>query len=319
MKCLTMISIAVLALSVQAATAAPDSFPSRPLKIVVPMPPGSAPDIRLRLVAQQLTKTLGQQVVVENRAGGAGVIGVQAVLSSEPDGHTLLAAPASIFTILPAQLTKLAFDVNRDLIAIGTFMAEGQVVAATTKLNVSTFSRLLALAESRPDTISIGTNPAGSLPHLAAQLIVMHSKAPMTIVPFSQGGTNAAIREVLGGRIHVVIDGRPGLKAALDSGDLQALAIMTRERLPAMPDLPTAAETLPGVTAVGWFALCAPRGTSAEIVRKIEQGLRAALESIELSKRVEQIGTPFRPMFGPELVKFIEGEQKLWHPIAARQ
>ncbi len=319
MSYLGIISAAALVLSLQTHTAtASDRYPSRPVKVVLPMPPGSAPDIRTRLLAEQLSKTMQQQFVIENRPGAGGVIGLQSALTSEPDGYTLLAAPASVFTILPAQKAAPSFNVNRDLIPIGTFMAEGQLIAVTPKLGVADLGALLTLAKSRPNTIAIGTNPAGSLPHFAAKLIVSRSKAPMTIVPFSQGGTAAAIREILGGRIHAVIDGRPGLKAAIDSGDLKALAIMTEERLASIPDLPTAAETLPGVTAVGWFALCAPKGTAPETVEKITQALRVALKSPELLKRVEQIGTPFTPLFGTELVRLIELEQNLWRPVVAQ-
>ena len=270
-------------------------------------------------MADQLSKTLRQHVVIENRPGGGGAIGVQAVLSSETDGHTLLAASASIFTILPTQNVTTSFDVNRDLIPIGTLMAERQIIAVTPKLGIHTLAEFINAAKHKPDTIAIGTNPAGSLPHLAARLIVAHAQAPMIVIPFSQGGTSAAIREILGGRIHAVIDGRPSLKGALDSGDLRAIAVMADERVPTTPDLPTAAETLPGARAIGWFALCAPKGTPPNIVETIRRSLREALEAPELRERVEQIGTPFRPLFGRDLVQFIEGEQKLWRPIVLQQ
>jgi tripartite-type tricarboxylate transporter receptor subunit TctC len=315
----SLVGAVAVALSLQDAPSALAAFPSRPIKVVVPMPAGSAPDIRIRLVAEELSKVLRQQVVVENRAGGGGAIGVQAVLAGEADGHTLLAASASIYTILPVQGAATAFDVNRDLIPIGTIMAEGQVLAVSPKLGVRTLADFVALARAKPDTIAIGTNPAGSLPHLAAKLIAAHAKAPIIIVPFSQGGTNAALTQILGGRIHAVIDGRPSLKGLLDSGDLKALAIMTDERVPSIPDLPTAAETLPGVRAVGWFVLCAPKGTPANAVGIIRDGLREALDAPELIKKVEQIGTPFKPLFGDDLRRFIESEQKLWRPIVHQE
>jgi tripartite-type tricarboxylate transporter receptor subunit TctC len=121
--------------------------------------------------------------------------------------------------------------------------------------------------------------------------------------------------EILGGRIHAVIDGRPSLKGMLDSGDLIALSIMTDKRLPSLPDLPTAAETLPGVRATGWFALCAPKGTPANVIGMIRDGLRQALDAPELTKKVEQIVTPFKPLFGDDLLRFIDSEQELWRPI----
>lgn len=320
MKYWLTICVAAIALCTQAVTklaSAQDKYPSRPIRIVVPMPAGSAPDIRLRFVADQLSKILGEQVVIENRPGGGGIIGFHAVLSAAADGYTLLAAPASIFTILPAEKSGLPFDVNHDLIPIGTVMAEGQVFAISPQLGIDSFSDLIAVAKKKPGAIVIGTNPAGSLPHLAAKLIVARSQAPMTIVPYSSGGSKAAIQDIMGGRIQAVIEGRPGLQGYLDSGDLKALAIMTTERVPMMPDLPTAAETIPGVRAVGWIALCAPKGTRAEVVQKISDALRNALDAPDLLKHIEQVGTPFRPLFGAELIRFIENEEALWRPIAA--
>jgi tripartite-type tricarboxylate transporter receptor subunit TctC len=311
------ITMAVFLQATASSAGVQDRYPSHPVRIIVPMPAGSAPDIRVRLVAEQLSKLLGQQVVIENRPGGGGVIGVSALLSASHDGYTLLAAPASVFTILPARNSGLPFNVDRDLVPIGTVMSEGQIIAVSAKLGIDSLADLITAAKKQPDTIVVGTNPAGSLPHLAAKLIVARTGAPMTVVPYSSGGSNAAIREVMAARIQVVIEGRPGLKGAIDVGTLKPLAIMTSERLPELPTLPAAAETIPGIRAVGWVALCAPRGTPAEVVNVIGNDLRKALDAQDLRKRVEQIGTPFRPLFGPELARFIKSEQDLWRPVVS--
>jgi tripartite-type tricarboxylate transporter receptor subunit TctC len=152
----------------------------------------------------------GQQVIVENRPGGGGVIGVQAVLSAAPDGYTLLHAQASIFTVLPAQMDKPKFDVDRDLVPIGLTANEPMVFAVSPKLGINTLAELITSAKRNPYKFIIGTNPAGSLPHLAATLFVRLSQAPITVVP-STGGTNEAIREIMGGRVHAVIESLPGL------------------------------------------------------------------------------------------------------------
>lgn len=293
---------------------AQDKYPSRPVRIVASLPVGSSPDIRARIVAEQLTKMWGRQVVIENRPGGGGAIGTQAVLSASADGYTLLNASASTFTILPAQKDKLPFDVNLDLIPIGLTANEGMVLAVSPKLGVNTLGELITLAKADPHKIVIGTNPAGSLPHLAARLFVTLSNAPMTVVP-STGGTNEAIREIMGGRVHAVIESLPALKGALGAGDLKALAIMTRERVPTVPDVPTAAEAVPGLTAVGWTALFAPRGTPQAIVQQLSEDLRKVMEAPDVRARLEQIGTPFQPIFTADLARFIESEQKLWWPI----
>lgn len=294
---------------------AQDKYPSRPVKMLVSTPAGAGPDIRARIIAEQLTRMWGHQVVVENRTGGGGLIAVQALLSTAADGHTLLVAPASTFTILPAQKGNLPVDVNRDLIPIALTGNEGLLIAVPPKLGVNSLAELIALAKKEPHKVIIGTNPAGTLPHMAARLFVELSKAPMTILPYATGGTNEAIRDILGGRIHVVIEGRPGLKGALESGDLKALAVMSTERHPNAPDLPTAAETLPGLTAMGWQALVAPNGTPAPVVQQLVDDLRRAMEVPDVRTRMGHVGTPFRPIFSPELAQFIEAEERLWWPI----
>jgi tripartite-type tricarboxylate transporter receptor subunit TctC len=303
------------ALIVPPFAAAQDKYPSRPVKIVQTLPAGTSPDIRARIIAEQLTRMWGQQVVVENRPGGGGAIGVQAVLSAPADGYTLLAAATSTFTILPVQKDKSPIDVNRDLVPIGITSYEGLVIAASPKLGINKLADLIALAKREPHKIVIGTNAAGTLPHFAARLLVDLSKAPFTVLPYATGGTNQAIADILGGRVHVVIETRPGLKGALDSGDLKALAIMSSERVAVDPALPTAVETVPGLIAVAWTALAAPKGTPEAIIQQLSQDLRRVLEAPDVRTRFEQIGSPFRPILAAEAARFIEAEQRLWWPI----
>ena len=292
-----------------------NAYPSRPVRIIVPLPAGSAPDIQARIVAKQLNETWGRGVVVENRPGGGGIIGTQTVLSAPPDGYTLLFGIASIFTVLPAQREKPRFDVNRELVPIGLTSNTGFIFAASSKLGVNTLGEFITMAKSEPYKLVIGTNPAGSLPHLAAKLFVQLSKAPITVVP-SNGGTNDAIREIMGGRAHAVIEGLSGLRGALDAGDIKALAIMARERTPVAPEIPTAAETVPGLVALGWTALFAPKGTPQAVVERLTNDLRKVLENPDTRAQYEKIGVlPFRPVFAADLARFIADEQKLWRPI----
>jgi len=291
------------------------SYPTPPVKIVAPLPAGSSPDIRARIIAEQLTRIWSQQVVVENRPGGGGIIAVQTVLSALPDGYTLLYGSASIFTVLPAQMDKPRFDANRDLIPIGLTASEGLAFAVSPKLGISTLGELIAMAKREPHKLIIGTNPAGSLPHMAATLFLRLSGAPMTVVP-STAGTNEAIKEIMGGRVHAVIESLPALRGAIDAGDLRALAIMARERAPTAPNIPTAAETVPGLVAVGWTALAAPKGTPQTTVQELTEDLRMVMESSDTRARLEKIGaTPFQALFAADLARFIESEQKLWWPI----
>ena len=300
------------------APASAQSYPTRPVKIVVPLPAGSAPDIRHRLIAQQLGQLWGQQVIVENRPGGGGAIGTRSALAGEPDGYALLAALASIYTILPAPNEKLPFDVNSDLIPIGLTAVDAMVLASSSKLGINSLPELIALAKKNRDQLIIGTNPVGSFPYLAAKLFVDLTKAPMAVVPYSTGGTNEAIRDIMGGRVHAVIEALPGLKGSLDGGELKALAIMSHEPLPTFPNLPVASGIVPGLTAIGWLALTAPKGTPEAIVRKLTDDLRNVLKNPELQKRLLETGSEFQPLFGAELTRFIQDEEKLWWPLVKK-
>jgi tripartite-type tricarboxylate transporter receptor subunit TctC len=303
------------------ATAQPASaqaYPTRPVKIIVPLPAGSAPDVRHRLIAQALTQLWGQQVIVENRPGGGGIIGTRAMLTEQPDGYTLLAALASIYMILPAQNDKLPFDVNKDMVPIGLTAYEGLVMACSSKLGVKSLADFIALAKKMPDKLVIGTNPAGSLPHITAKLLVDLTKTAIAVVPYSTGGTNDAIRDIMGGRVHAVIDGWASLRGAIESKDLTPLAIMSPKPTASLPNLPAAAATVPGFTSIGWQALTARRGTPEPVVRALGDSLRKVLADPLLQKRLEETGPEFQPLYDAELLKFIEAEQKFWLPLAKK-
>ena len=298
--------------------ASAQTYPTRPVKIIVPLPPGSAPDVRHRLIAQALTQLWGQQVIVENRPGGGGIIGTRALLGDQPDGHTLLAALASIYMILPAQHEKLPFDVNTDMIPIGLTAYEGLVMACSPKLGVKSLAEFIALAKKMPDKLVIGTNPAGSLPHITAKLFVDLTKTAIAVVPYSTGGTADAIRDIMGGRVHAVIDGWASLRGAIESKDLTPLAILSPKPVAMLPNLPAAAATVPGFTSIGWQALTARRGTPEPIVRILGDSLRKVLDDPQLQKRLEETGPEFQPMYGAELTRFIQDEQKFWLPLAKK-
>jgi tripartite-type tricarboxylate transporter receptor subunit TctC len=297
---------------------AQDGYPSRPVKIILSLPAGSSPDVRTRIVAHELGTIWGRQVVVENRPGGGGIVGAQAALSVPADGYTLFAAPGSIFTILPAQNDKLPFDVNRDFVPLALMSVEGAIVAVSPTLGINSLGELIARAKREPHKIAIGTTSAGSFPHFAGMLLTERSKAPFTVVPYSKGGTVEAIRDILGGRVHAVVEPRPGLIGALDAGQIKAVAIMSNERIAIMPDLPTALETVPGLTAIGWMGMVAPRGTPEPIIRQLSKDLRTVFEKPEIQVKLQQIGTPFRSVYGADFARFIDDEQKLWWPMIRR-
>src|SRR5262245_60944405 len=188
--------------------------------------------------------------------------------------------------ILPAQQENLPFDVNRDMIPIGLTAYEGLVMACSPKLGVKTLADFIALAKKMPDKLVIGTNPAGSLPHITAKLLVDVTKTAMAVVPYSTGGTNDAIRDIMGGRVHAVIDGWSSYSVAVETKDLTPLAIMSLKPTASLPNLPASAATVPGFTSIGWQALTARRGTPEPIVRVLGDSLRKVLADPQLQKRL---------------------------------
>jgi tripartite-type tricarboxylate transporter receptor subunit TctC len=299
-----------------APAAAQDAFPTRPIRIVIPLPPGTAPDVVIRVVAARLTDRLGQQVIVENRPGAGGRIGAQAVAGAAPDGYTLLGGVTSVFTILPAQKEQLPIDVNKDFVQVGMIGAGTPMyLAVSPKLGVASFAEFVALARSRPQELVIGTNGAGTLPHLAGLALAKMGNIPVTVVPYNQGGTQAAITDIMGGRVHATIEAVFGLRGSLQSGDLKLIGVMSREPDPDFPDVPVVATTVPGFSALGFIDLAAPAGTPQWIVRRLSEGLRDALETPSIKQRLEDLGMRATPMTPAETTAFIENEERLWWPI----
>jgi tripartite-type tricarboxylate transporter receptor subunit TctC len=296
--------------------AAQDNYPTKPIRIVLPVPPGSALDIATRAIADQLTARWGQQVLVEARPGGGGLIAGQGVATAQPDGYTLLGGPSSLFVVLPAQKDRLPIDVNRDFSSLGMIVGSAVLfIAASSKLGISTFKEFVDLAKSKPGQIAVGTNGAGTLPHFAGLVLEKKGNVPITVVPYNQGGTMAAVADIIGGRVHATIEGVFGLRGPLQTGDLKLIGQMALKREPEYPDVPTVHETIPGISAIGWLNLAAPAATPEPIQRRLAEGLRQALDSPAVKQRYADLGIPLRNLTPAQTKAFIENEQKIWWPL----
>jgi tripartite-type tricarboxylate transporter receptor subunit TctC len=295
---------------------AEDIFPSKPIKIVLPIPPGSALDVVTRAVGDQLGKSLGQQVLIEPRPGAGGLIAAQAVATAPADGYTLLGGASSIFTILPGQKENLPIDLGRDFTQVGMIVGRGTMfVAVPPKLGIRSFAEFATLAKSKPGEIVIGTNGAGTLPHYAGLLLQKKGGLPVTVVPYNQGGTSAAVADVMGGRVHATIEAIFGIRGPLQSGDLQLVGAMSSEREPDFPDVPTVGETLPGLTAVGFMSLAAPAKTPEAIVRRLNEGLNQALQTPIVKQRFAELGIPMSIVSPPQASAFVNQQRTIWQPL----
>lgn len=288
-------------------------YPTRPVRIVMTLPPASSPDLTTRIVADLLGKVWGQQVVVENKPGGGGAIGMQAALSSPADGYTLVSTVASSYVVMPVQQNgRLAFDVNADFIPIGLIASEPMLISVSPKLGVGTLAELVTRAKNEPYKLIIGTNPAGSLPHIAARMLVERTGAPMIVAP-GTGGTSEAIREIMGGHAHAVIETLQGIRGSVASGDIKPIAMMGHERLASAPEIPAVAETIPNLVVIGWNIIAVSKGTPAHVITRLTSDLAKVVADPQLQSRTQN--TPFKPLFGSDLVQFIIADQERFAPV----
>lgn len=292
------------------------AYPDKPVKIVLPIPPGTALDVVTRVIAEHMTGGLGQQIVIEPRPGAGGLLAAQAVVQAPADGYTLLGGAAGIFTILPGQKEKLPIDVSRNFTHVGMIVGHGAMfIAVPPKLGVKTFAEFVALAKSKPNEIVIGTNGAGTLPHYAGLLLQRKGGLPFTLVPYNQGGTPAAVADIMGGRVHGTIEAAFGLRGQVQSGNLQLIGVMAAERDPDFPAVPTVAATLPGLTAVGFMSLAAPAKTPPAVVQRLNATLNHALASAAVKQRFAELGVPISIVSPAQATAFVEQQSKIWIPL----
>jgi len=252
------------------------SFPSRPVRMVVPYPPGGANDIVARLLAPSLTQQLGQNVIVDNRGGGNTLIGSEIVATSAPNGYTLLVVAAG-HAINPVLYKKLPYDTARDFVPVALFGDGAYVFVAHPGAGVSSSSELIALAKAKPGQVTYASSSTGNLTHLAAELFNSLAGIKMLHVPYKGG--NPAMADLLGGRVNVFFSTVAVARPHLQSGKIRGLGVTTPKRTPALPNVPTIAESgLPGYAVSGWYGLVAPKGTPKEAIERLHAVIQVALK-----------------------------------------
>ncbi|MGE5098092.1 MAG: Bug family tripartite tricarboxylate transporter substrate binding protein [Betaproteobacteria bacterium] len=264
------------------------AWPAKTVKIVVPFAAGGATDVVARLLAQKLQEAWGQPVVVEDRAGAGGNIGADVVAKSSPDGYTLLMTSGSIVTANPYMYRNMPFDAAKDLVPVTNVATGPQVIAVATNVPVKDLKDFIAYAKSQPGRVNFGSAGVGTQTHLAAENFAYTAGLDLTHVPYK--GEAAALTDLIGGQIQMVT---PNLGAAINyiqQGKIKALAVTSRERNPELPNVPAAAEVIPGFENSGWFGLMAPAGTPKEVVDKIQRDSAKILLSDEFKAKLAQQG-----------------------------
>ena len=271
----------------RSAWAQPQDFPARPVRIITHSAPGGSPDALLRIVADRLTQMWGQQVLALNHPGAGGAVAARTAAAAASDGYTLYMPASSAFVTLPGLQANLPLELPRDFVPVGFVAEQPFFLTVASSLGVATLPEFIALAKKRPGEISYAATGRGTLSHLGGEALQQLAGIRLLMVPYL-GGTAQALNDVISGRVPMVIDGYPPLAGALQSGTIKALAVGSTARLPEFPDLPIAAETLPGFNVCGWLALVAPVGTPDAIVRKLSDDLSAAVSHARTAPRAHR-------------------------------
>ncbi len=281
---LGLVSAALLAAPVPASAQAQASFPTRQITLVVPLPAGGTADLLCRFAAEKASAILGQQVVVENRPGGAGGrVGTEQVMRSPPDGYTLLCAPQLAFSITHLVFAKAAFD-TRGLEPVSVLATYPLILIGSARAPFSNTAELVAYARANPGKVNYGHQGKGNTGHLLGELLMLKGKFRMTEIPYR--GSAPAINDLLAGNIDLVPDYLLANKQNIDAGKLKLLGTGSRARLKDYPNVATIAETLPGVFADTWMAVAAPAGTPREITRKVSDAIGQGFRQADLSARI---------------------------------
>jgi len=291
--------------------AAAQEWPSGPVRGIVPFAAGSATDIVARLFAERMRESLGQPVVVENRAGASGLIGAEAVARAPADGNTLLFGTNSTNAAANALFRRVPFDMERDFAPVSLIASVPLLVAVPTASPHRTLNDLLAAARARPDAVTFASASASQ--RVAAEMLGSMAGVRMLHVPYR--ASPAAIQDIIAGRVDVFIADQAVILPAVQGGQLRVLGVTTRERSPQLPDLPTVAEAgnLPNYELFAWFVLVAPTGTPAAHIARLNAAVRQASANPELRQRLEQVlGMTVTPSTPEEAAAFMRSETVKW-------
>lgn len=276
------------------------SWPNRSITLVVPNPPGGGTDFAARLYQDALTRSLGAQVVVDNKPGANGNIAIQAVVRAAPDGHTLLMQYSGYHAGNPAMMKDLSWDPNRDLAAVGMADVAPHGIFVAPGLPVNSLADFIAYAKARPGQLNYSSSGNGSIQHIAGVLFSRAIGVPMVHVPYR--GAAPALQDVAGDRVEMLITTPSSAIGLAQAGKVKALAIASAARIKALPEVPTTAEAgMPGFVIDAWFAFFAPAGTPPEIVQRLNQAVREAAATPEVRRRAEDGGVILRPLSVAEM------------------
>ncbi|MCU4122187.1 Bug family tripartite tricarboxylate transporter substrate binding protein [Variovorax sp. N23] len=290
------------------------AFPSKPITIIVPFSAGGTTDILARVVGQSMSTDLGQPVVIDNRAGAGGNIGGQAAARATADGYTIFMGTVGTHAINQALYKKMPFDPIKDFAPLSRVAMVPNLLVANPSQPYKNVKELIAYAKANPGKINFGSSGSGSSIHLSGELFKQMAGVDMQHVPYR--GSAPAVSDLLGGQISIMFDNMPSAIAHVKGGKLRALAVTTAKRSPALPDVPTIAESgVPGYEATSWFGLLAPAGTPAPVIAKLNASILKALANPEVKKKLAEQGAEAAGEKPEQFAAFIVSETAKWGKV----
>jgi tripartite-type tricarboxylate transporter receptor subunit TctC len=292
------------------------AWPSKPLRLVVPFPPGGPTDILGRAVGAKLGELLGQPVIIDNKGGAGGGIGADNVAKSAPDGYSLLLGTTGTHTINPNLYSKLPYDPIKDFVAVSLVVKYLNILVVNPNVPVKSVAELIALAKHKPGQVTFGSAGNGSSNHLTAEMLATMTGVKMQHVPYK--GSGPALNDVIAGQISFMFDQYSTVGPNIKAGKLRAIGIATKQRHPLLPDVPTIGESVPGFEVSPWYGLFAPAGTPKEIIARLNTELTKVMKSQEINDRMTTLGWDPVTNSPEEFTAQIKSELAIWADVVKK-
>ena len=301
-------------LTFAAAPVQAQDYPTKPIRIISDSAPGSAIDVTFRMVMDRVGTLLGQQIVPVDQPGASGAVAAHAASEAVPDGYTLFAPALSLFISLPGKADNLPLMLPRDFLAVGSLIDQPMFICVSPSSGIKSLADLIARAKQKPGEVGFATTGIGRITHLTGLLLDNKAGVKLQVVPYT-GGPAAALTDVIGGRVPMIIEGYSGLAGAIEAKTLIPLAVASSHRLADFPDLPTVAEMFPGFTAGGWQGIVAPLKTPAPVIEKFNVALNKVLAQPDLAKQLAARGAYVNPLSPADTNAFVNAQQAQWKPV----
>ena len=299
-------SVAVLPAAI-----AQNKWPDKPVRVVVPFPPGGNTDVVARLLAPRLAEEYGQQFIVDNRGGAGGTVGAEIVARANPDGYTLIVVASTYAS--SAALYKLPYDAVSGIAPVGMITIGPLILACSTAVKANNLKEFVELARSKPGALSFGSSGTGSVPHLATELLMQLTKTSAVHVPYK--GDTPAIADLMGGHIQFLLSSPLAIAPQIKSGRLRGLGVTTEQRSQVLPELPAIGEVVPGYAAATWFAMWAPAGTPKELVARLNRSIVRIAQQPDIQARLRADGMEPASSSPEEFARFIGDEIAKWAKV----